>query len=109
MKATKCGGSQDKAVEILKGYILRNEISNFSTLNSFIYSSTIFFIACLLQPGTVLRSIFEGRGREPAHKLIIKQKPEESKGTSHTYIWGKMIWSEGTEDAKSLRGECAYF
>lgn len=36
-----------KAVEMPRGYILGSGISNFSTLSSFIYTSTIF-IECLL-------------------------------------------------------------
>lgn len=42
MKVTQHEGGQDEAVEIPRDYILRNGISNFPTLSSFIYSSTIF-------------------------------------------------------------------
>lgn len=39
-------GGQDEAVEMTRGYILRNGIPNFPTSSSLIYSSTIL-IECL--------------------------------------------------------------
>lgn len=54
--------------------------------------------------GTLLGPVFKGRGRKLFSKLIIRQKPGENKGTSLTYIWGKVTQPEVKEDAKTQKG-----
>lgn len=53
--------------------------------------------------GTLLGSVFKGKCRKLFSKPIIRQKPGENKGTSHTYIWGRVTQPEVQKDAKTPR------
>ena len=83
-----------------KGWISSSGISNF--LSSFTLQQ--FLLSFYYMLSTLLGSVFKGRGRKLFSKLIIIQKPGENKGTSHTYIWGRVTQPEVKEDAKTQRG-----
>lgn len=53
--------------------------------------------------GTLLGSVFKGKCRKLFSKQIIRKIPGENKGTSHTYIWGRVTQPEVQEDAKTSR------
>lgn len=98
---------------MVKKMLLRSQRAGFQAVGfllfnfRFVYSSTIF-IELYNMLGTLLGSAFKGRGRKLVSKLIIRQKPGESKGTSPTSTWGRVSQPGIKEDAKTPREKRAY-